>query len=291
MFQRTILKDAVVIADAATSYTCDLPRSAFISSIFIRLYGTGGSGTPSVSDLITKVNIKSSAPSETYLDLDSDELRLRVKQLLSIEPSVVNATGAATELNLIALFGRKLCDKRLMLDAAKHGTLQLTLSFGTLIATTAWATTTVRLDIEIIQWTEAKPSEYVGCIKGLHWTDIVTGTGWKDIALPQGNSYDTICAVFSAITTVDEIIFGVDNKKQTPIQTKTCNLLEMMTLMYEWATAETVQLILDFCYESTNREGNLDAAYPAPKGHDYSLHVDRGSTTTTIEVFTFEIVK
>lgn len=291
MFQRTILKDAVVIADAATSYTCDLPRSAMIAAIFIRLYGTGGSGTPAVDDLITGANIKASAPSETYLDLDSDELRLRAKQLLSIAPAVVNATGAHTEVNLLAMFGRKICDKRLMLDAAKHGTLQLTLSFGTLIATTAWATTTVRLDIEIIQWTESKPSEYKGCIKGLHWTNIVTGTGWKDIELPQGNKYDTICALFSAITTVDEIIFGVDNKKQTPIQTKTCNLLEMMTLMYEWATAETVRLIIDFCYIGTDRAGDIEAAYPAPKDHEYTLHVDRGATTTTIEIFTFEIVE
>lgn len=291
MFQRTILKDAKVLADADTSFTCDLPRSALIAAIFIRLYGTGGSGTPAVDDLITRVNIKSSAPSETYLDLDSAELRLRAKQLLSIEPSVTNALGAHTELNLLVMFGRKICDKRLMLDAAKHGTLQLTLSFGTLIATTAWATTTLRLDIEIIQWTEAKPSEYKGCVKQIHWTNIVTGTGWKDVPLPEGNKYDTICALFSDVTTVDEIIFGVDNKKKTPIATKLCNLLEMMTLQYEWATAETVQIILDFCYESTDRSGNIEAAYPAPKDHEYSLLVDRGDTTTTIEVFTFEIVE
>jgi len=291
MFQKTVLKDAVVIADASISHTCKLPRSAFIAAIFIRLYGTGGASGVALDDLITGVSVKASAPSETYLDLDSDELRLRAKQLLSIAPGVTNADGAASELNLLALFGRKICDKRLMLDAAKHGTLQLTLSFGTLIAATAFATTTVRLDIEIIQWTESKPSEYKGCIKGMHWTNIVTGTGWKDIALPEGNSYDTICALFSAATTVDEIVFGVDNKKQTPIHTKYQNLLEMMTLMYEWATAETVQLIIDFCYVSTDRSGDLDAAYPAPKDHEYSLHIFRGTTTTTIEVFTFEIVE
>lgn len=291
MFQRTILKDEVVIADAQTSYTCDLPRSAFIAAIFVRLYGTGGATAVALEDLIKKVNIKASAPSETYLDLDAAELRLRAKQLLSIEPSVTNTENEPSELNLLAMFGRKLYDKRLMLDAAKHGTLQLTIAFEDLIDAAAFVAGSVRLDIEIIQWTESKPAEYVGCVKAMHWTDIVTGTGWKDIELPLGNSYDTICALFSAIDTVDEIIFGVDNKKQTPIHTKTCNLLEMMTLMYEWEPAETVQLLLDFCYESTNREGNLDAAYPAEKGHEYTLHVNRGITTTTIEIFTFEIVK
>lgn len=290
-FQRVLLKDAEVIADAATSYTCDLPRSAFIAAVILRLYGTGGSGTVVSDDIITGINVRASAPSETYYDMDSDEMRLRAKQLCSIAPSVTNATGAATEVNLMLLFGRKIKDKRLMLDAAKHGALQLTLNFGTLIATTVFATTTVRLDIELIIWTGSKPGEYVGCIKSTHWKALVTGTGWANIELPQGNAFDTVSFLVGTITTIDEIIFGINNKQETPFNSKMQNLIEQNVLEFEWATAETVQAIIDFCLEGAGREGDLNSAVPAPKESTFTLHIDRGATTSTLEVFVFEIVR
>lgn len=290
-FQKILLKDSIAIADADTSYNCDLPRSAFIAAIIIRLYGTGGSGTPAVEDLITNFRVSASAPSETYYDIDSDEMRLRCKQLLSIAPGFTNATGAHTEINALMLFGRKLRDKRLMLDAAKHGTLSLNLTFSTLIATTAWATGTVKLDIEIIQWVAAKPGEHIGCIKSTHVKTEATGTNWLDVALPKGNAFDTIVAMVGTATSIDEIIFSIDNKKETPFHAKFINLLEANALEYEWATPETVQFLIDFCLEGSSREGDLAAAMPAPKDRDFELLIDRGATTSTVEVFIFEIVR
>lgn len=290
-FKRILYRDAITIADAATSFMVDLPRSAFIAAIILRLYGTGGSGTVVSDDIITGINVKASAPSETYYDMDSDEMRLRAKQLLSIAPAVVNATSAATEINLLLMFGRKIKDKRLMLDAQKHGALQLTLNFGTLIAATVFATTTVRLDVELIIWDGAKPAEYVGCIKSSHWKTIATGTNWLDVELPQGNAFDSIAFLVGTITSIDEIIFGINNKQKTPFASKMQNLLHQNVLEFELATAETVQAIIDFCIEGSSREGDLGMAMPAPKEDTFSLHIDRGATTSTVEVFVFEIVR
>jgi len=290
-FEKILLRKGIAIADLDTSFNVDLPRSSFIAAIIIRLYGTGGSGTPAVDDLITNFRVSASAESETYYDIDSDEMRLRAKQLLSIAPSVVNATGAATELNALLLFGRKLRDKRLMLDAAKHGTLSLNLTFGMLIAPTAWATGTVKIDIELIQWTAGKPGEYVGCIKSTHIKTQATGTDQLDVMLPKGNLFDTVVALVGTATTIDEIQISIDNKKKTPFHSLFQNLLEANMLEYEWATAETVQFLIDFCLEGSNREGDLALALPAPKDKDIELLIDRGATTSTVEVFVFEIVR
>lgn len=290
-FQKILYRKGIAIADADTSFNVDLPRSAFIAAIIIRLWGTGGSGIPAVDNLITNFRVSASAPSETYYDIDSDEMRLRARQLLSIAPSVDNALGANTEINALILFGRKLRDKRLMLDAAKHGTLTLNLTFGTLIATTAWATGTVKIDIEIIQWVAPKPGEYVGCIKSTHITTLATGTAWKAIELPLGNAFDTIAALVGTATTIDEIIFSIDNKKETPFHTLFQNLLEQNMLEYEWATAETVQFLIDFCLEGSTREGDLALAMPAPKDRSFELLINRGAITSTLEAFVFEIVR
>lgn len=290
-FQRTILRSGFSIDDDAAGFSCDLPRSAFINAIFIRLYGTGGATGVALKDIITKVNIKAAAESETYMDLDADEIRLRTKQLLSLEPTVNDNDNADSWIDLLLLFGRKIKDKRLMLDAAKHGALQLSLTFGTLIDAAAFATGTVQIDIELIQWVGARPGEYAGCIKSTHWRTKPTGTGWEDIELPKGNIFDTISFVVGTATTINEVIFGIDNKTKTPFSSKFLNLLEQNMLDYEWATPETTQAIIDFCIEGASREGNLANAMPVPKDHDFTLHIDRGVTTSTLEVVVFEIVR
>lgn len=290
-WQHSVIKDEVAIADSDTSYSCDLPRSGHIAAILIRLAGTGGSGTPNVEPLVTRIVVSASGPSETYADATGVQINKRAKQLLSTPPPITNASGAATNANYYVMFGRKLRDKRLMLPASKHGTLQLRLSFGTLIATTAFATGTVKLTIETIEWIGAAPAEYAGCCKTVQYTALATGTGDTEIELPEGNLLDTLILNVSDATTVDDLVLGIDNKKETPFAAKFDWLLKRNTAMYDFATAETLYAYMDIMYEGADRAGAIDQALEMNPSRSYKLYISRGSTTTTVTLITVEIVR
>lgn len=290
-WQHSVIKDEIAVADADTSYSCDLPRGGHIAALLLRLAGTGGAGTPAVEPLITRIVVSGSGPSETYADATGVQLNKRAKQLLSTPPVVLNATGAATHANYAVMFGRKLRDKRLMLPARKHGTLQLRLSFGTLIAATAFATGTVKLTVEVIEWVGDPPAEFVGCCKTVQYTALATGTGDTDVELPEGNLLDTLIVIFSAVTTVDDLVLGIDNKKETPYAVKYSWLVDANTVMYDFATAETLYAFMDLMYEGADRAGAIDQALAMAPERSYKLYVSRGATTTTFTLITVEIVR
>jgi len=289
-WQHSVIKDEITLADTDTSYSCDLPRAGHIAALLVRLAGTGGAGTPAVEALVSRIVVSASGPSETYADATGPQINKRAKQLLSTTPPILNATGAATNANYFVMFGRKLRDKRLMLPARKHGTLQLRLSFGTLIAATAFATGTVRLTVEVIEWVGDPPAEFIGCCKTVQYTTLATGTGDTEIELPEGNLLDTLIVNFSAVTTVDDLVLGIDNKKETPFAAKYDWLLTQNTSMYDFATAETLFAFIDMMYEGADRAGAIDQALTMAPTRSYKLHISRGATTTTVTLITVEIV-
>lgn len=146
-FQKTIVADGQAIADADTSVTINLPRSNRISSVGFTLRGTGGSGTPAVEALITKIEVVADGVSHV---INASNLQLRdIMQMRQKgqRNEVVNATGAATRVTTDIWMGRYKHDYQMMIPAYLFSTLHLKLTFGTLIATTAFATGTVKLDV------------------------------------------------------------------------------------------------------------------------------------------------
>ena len=146
-FQKTIVADGQAIADADSSVTINLPRSNRISEVGWMLRGTGGSGTPACEALITKAEIIADGVSH-IIDASNVQLRdiMQMRQK-GQRNEIVNATGAATRVNTSVWMGRYKHDPLMMIPAYLFSTLQLKLTFGTLIATTAFATGTVKLDV------------------------------------------------------------------------------------------------------------------------------------------------
>lgn len=146
-FQKTIIEDGLAVADAATSVTVNLPRSNRISEITTILRGTGGSGTPACEALITKMEIIADGVSH-IIDASNQQLRdIMQMKLGGNRDEILNATGAATRVVTSLYMGRYKHDPNMMIPAYLFSNLQLKLTFGTLIATTAFATGTVKLDV------------------------------------------------------------------------------------------------------------------------------------------------
>ena len=146
-FQKTIVADGQAVADADTSVTINLPRSNRISEVGWILRGTGGSGTPACEALITKAEIIADGVSH-IVDASNVQLRdIMQMRMKGNRNEVVNATGAATRVVTSLWMGRYKHDPSMMIPSYLFSTLQLKLTFGTLIATTAFATGTVKLDV------------------------------------------------------------------------------------------------------------------------------------------------
>lgn len=146
-FQKTIVADGQAIADADTSVTINLPRSNRICEVSTILRGTGGSGTVVCEGLITKMEIIADGVSH-LIDATNQQLR-DIAQMRNggQRDEIVNATSAATRVVTNVKMGRYKHDPSMMIPAYLFSTLQLKLTFGTLIHTTAFATGTVKLDV------------------------------------------------------------------------------------------------------------------------------------------------
>ena len=146
-FQKTIVADGQAVADADTSVTINLPRSNRIAGVGWILRGTGGSGTVLCEAIITKAEIIADGVSH-IIDASNVQLRdIMQMRMKGQRNEVVNATGAATRVVTDIWMGRYKHDASMMIPAYLFSTLQLKLTFGTLIATTVFATGTVKLDV------------------------------------------------------------------------------------------------------------------------------------------------
>jgi len=275
-WKKTVLVDwdSGAIGDSDTSKIIKLPQ-AVISAIHMRLSGTGGAGTPAVDDLIATMKIKTDKG--YVVDLRSADAKKIARALFGTQPQVVNATGAYTAVNQSLLFGRINRDKALMLDLRNSNVRQLELTFGTLIAATAWATTTVVLTITIEEWIGALPSQYKGFIGAKEVENKLTGTGKAVFDLFQGGKLAGIFIDIGTITTIRQVTIG--DKKQTVIfgQDNFRDLLAQHNIEFNPDTAET----LDALWALWDDTDNFDTLLPVLSMSDPCVTIERGATTST----------
>lgn len=278
-FKKSVLVDwdQGAIADAATSQIVKLPQ-ALISAIHIRLSGTGGSGTPAVDDLITELKVKTD---KNYIyDMLSADCHVLEKHLLGTQPTVTNASGAYTETNHSIYFGRFVRDQSYMLDLRSSNVRQLELSFGTLIASTAWATGTVVLTVTIDEFI-GQPA-LKGCIGWKLVDNKVTGTGVIPFDLYQGYVTVGILCYVGTITTVRNCILSDKKKSVIFALANFRDLMNQGNAEDNTATADSLYALMKFWGD----EGD-----PTPTQFpdlsmlsDPAFIIDRGTTTTTTRV-------
>lgn len=266
------------IADGDTLKTLTLPK-ALIANILITLFGTGGSGTPALDtdpSMITRVKIKTKKGYQ--YDATGHQIRTIARKICGTIPTVVNATSDHTELNVPIYFGRKPRDRRLMLNLLEDNIRSMEINFGTLIATTAFATGTVKMSITCEMWEGAKPSGYKGFIGWKEVEDKATGTGKTTFDLFKGEKVAGLLIEVATITTVRQITLS-DNK-ETFIWGK-INWRDLMN-RDNWeadkATAETTWAIWAFWDE----EDDIPTVPDLSKVSEPILSIERGVTTTIL---------
>lgn len=280
-WKRSVLVDwdQGAIADATTTQTVKLPQT-LISAIHVRLSGTGGSGTPAVDNLLTELKVKTD---KGYVfDMLSADMRAIARALAGYAPIVTNATGAYTAVTHHVMFGRYPRDKNYMLDLRNSAVRQIELSFGTLIATTAWATGTVVLTITIDEWVGDADPDFAGMLGWRLVEDRATGTGRTTFDLFQGYKCPGILVYGSNVTTLRQVTLS--DKKQTIIfaQADFQDLLDMHNVENNPDARETTYALLKFFGEQGDNDVPL---YPdISRLTDPALVVERGTTTVAIRI-------
>jgi hypothetical protein len=285
-WKRTVLADydQKGIADGATIENIKLPQ-AVISAIYLRLNGTGGSGTPAVDDLIATMKVKTGNGYVT--DLRSADAHAIAKKKCGTHPKVTNATGAYTETNHALYFGRKPRDRTLMLDLRGSNVRTLELTYGTLIATTAWATGTVKLSVTIEEWVGTMPSEYKGFLSEKEVEDKATGTGKAVFDLFQGNKLAGILITISAITTVRQVT--VSDKKESVTFGKV-NFHDLLNIDNSESDKDSVETLIAH-WQFYDENPDFPELPDLSKVSDPIVALERGTTTTTSRVVQQDLVR
>jgi hypothetical protein len=159
-WQRTIIEDGKAIADAATSVTVNVPRANFIGSVGFTLRGTGGSGTVVMESKIKKIELMANGSSgiiNTHPTNGNRQIRdiMQFKRR-GVRGDIETNTGGAARVTTNILMGRYKHDRNIILPAFLYSSLYLKLTFDTLIATTGFATGTVKLDVFIDEYVDAE---------------------------------------------------------------------------------------------------------------------------------------
>ena len=146
-WQKTTVEINKALADGATSVTIEIPNANRLGEVSWMLHGTGGAGTPACEGLITRAELTANGVS-SIIDLTNVQAR-DISQMRNrgIRSEVLNTTSGATRVTTKVLMGRFKHDPEVILPAYRFNTLKLKLTFDTLIATTAFATGTVQLDV------------------------------------------------------------------------------------------------------------------------------------------------
>jgi hypothetical protein len=270
--------DQASIADAATSQTVKLPQT-IIGAIYIKLSGTGGSGTIAVNNLMTPIKVKTD---KGYIcDIQSADLKSLARALAGTIPTTGNNTGALSWTNQALYFGRWPRDRAYMLDLRNAVVRQIEITFGTLVAATAFATGTVVLTVEIDEWVGAPPSEWKGCIGWKQVVDQATGTGRFNQDLFQGYRCPGILVYIGTTTTVRQCTLS--DKKQSIIWgvEEFLDMLDFHNSEFNPDTAETHYALMYFW----DFRENADTTYPdLSMVSDPAFTIERGTTTTTVRL-------
>ncbi len=264
------------LADGDTLKSLTLPK-ALIASILITLFGTGGSGTPALDTdptMITRVKVKTKKGYQ--YDATGTQIRTIARKICGTIPTVTNATGAHSELNAPLYFGRKQRDRRLMLDLTEDNIRSLELNFGTLIATTAFATTTVKMTITCDIWVGSKPSGYKGFIGWKEVEDKATGTGKTVFDLFKAVKLAGLLIEVATITTVRQVTLSDMEESFIWGKINWRDLMNLDNWESDKATAETTLAIWAFWDD----EDDMTDVPDLSKVGDPILSIERGGTTT-----------
>lgn len=278
-WKRTVLADwdEGAIADSDTSKTIKLPQ-AIISSIHLRLSGTGGSGTVAADNLIATAKVKTD---KGYIfDMRSADMHILARALTARKPTITNGTSAYSETNHSIYFGRHPKDKMGLLDLRNSNVRLIELTFGTLIATTAFATTTVKLTVTIEEWVGELPAEYRGFISAKEVEDKATGTGKCVFELFSGDKLLGVFINISAITTVRQVT--ITDKKES-VNFGKANFRDLLNLHNAEYAVDTVET-LNALWKLVDWADMLTTQLPLLSMSDPILAIERGATTTTSRV-------
>lgn len=268
------------VADSATLSTVKLPK-ALIGNIVLNLNGTGGSGTIALDTdptLITRVKIKTD---KGYVfDMTGTQIRRLARKLCRTIPTVTEATGAFSQLVVPVYFGRKPRDRRLMLDLRNSNVRTMEISYGTLIATTAFATGTVVLSVYVEEWVGSLPSGYKGFIGWKEVEDKATGTGKATFELFEGEKCAGLLIEVATITTVRQVTLS--DKKMTYIwgRINWRDIMNRDNFESDKETAETTWGVWAFWDD----EDDLTDVPDLGKVTDPVCMIERGTTTTVTGV-------
>jgi hypothetical protein len=281
-FKRTVLADydQKSISDSATLEIVKLPQ-AVISAIHMRLSGTGGAGTPAVDNLIATTKIKTD---KGYIfDMRSEDMLVLARKKTGRKPTITNASGAYTEVNQHIYFGRHPKDKALMLNISNSNVRQMELTFGTLVAATAWATGTVVLTITIDEWIGALPSEYKGFLGAKEVENKATGTGKCTFDLFQGGKLASLLINVGTITTIRQVTVG--DKKES-VQFGKANFRDLLNIHnIEDLNIDAVETL----YAHWTFYEDLDKL-PLLTMSDPCVSIERGATTSTTRLVQEDLV-
>lgn len=191
-WQKVIVAEGQAIGDADSSVTFDLPRSNRIGEVSFILRGTGGSGTPAVEALITKIEIIGNGNS-SIVSANNQQIRdIMQMRAKGMRAEIVNATGAATRVTTNIWTGRYKHDPVVILPSYRFSTLQLKITFGTLIAATAFATGTVAMDVFVDEFVKdgSEPSDSDLIIQKYNEVESFTSgaSGDRQVKLQRGHS-------------------------------------------------------------------------------------------------------
>jgi len=278
-WKKTVLADwdEGAIADSDTSKTIKLPQ-AIISSIHFRLSGTGGAGTPAVDNLLATAKVKTD---KGYIfDMRSADMHILARALTGRKPTITNSSGAYTEVNHSIYFGRHPKDKMGLLDLRNSNVRLIELTFGTLIAATAFATTTVKLTVTIQEWVGELPAEYRGFISAKEVEDKATGTGKCVFELFSGDKLLGVFINIGTITTVRQVT--ITDKKES-VNFGKANFRDLLNLHNAENAVETVET-LNALWKLYDWADMFTTQLPVLSMSDPVLTIERGTTTTTSRV-------
>lgn len=235
-YQKTIVAkaDAVSIDDAATSHEVALPLANFIDKVTIILQGTGGSGTVDIENIIKSVSIIASSNSAIVSTAPSGGNR-QMRDIYQFRNNGVRSTLKETtdgdsKVITAIMMGRVKHDPLVTLPAFLFSSLTLKVTFDTLIATTAFATGTVKMTVIVEEYVDPELAANEDKLAELfiqRYNDLEGAVATKasgdypfDLNLGELLMAGLYCyATGTAGTTVSKFVLNINNGSLIPITT------------------------------------------------------------------------
>jgi len=281
---------------AGTQIQWNLPKSNFISLIHIKFKGTGGAGTPSVEDTVSRMMVIGNGD-RTIVNLTGLQDRALINFLAGTALNVTNASGAYTDVDYLIPFGRCQYDKDVILPAKIFSTLQLQLTLAAIVAATAWDASGATIWAEVLQYvSDEHPADKL-CVKTTATEEsIATKAGQIYSDLPLGHKYKAIMMYASGTdgTTVTDVKLEFNNGAEIPFDRAWLMIQDYDTTVMDLAAAIDNYAFIPFDparfqpggYES----GNIADCPDSGLLNDARLVFTGGAASQTIDVVLQEYV-